>query len=125
MSRILADVEALPADRQADLLQLATQTRRDRAAADKALTRWLVDIGWHMQKLLAAYPTAAQVLADLESSHRPERFPYQSRTAVADVLRCVLASDLGQAPPPGVMEILQGPVVDVLYGGELPLAPPR
>ena len=123
MLRILTDLEALPAERQADLLQLATETRRERAAADHRLTRWLTEAGWSMQRLLAHSPKAGQLLEEMLASHRPLRFPYESRTAAADAMRCVLTFGVGLPPAPaGVQEILQGPVADVLYGGRLPTA---
>lgn len=123
MLRILTDIEALSPARQADLLQLAYETSIERRAADKALTQWLVQCGWSNQGLIEAYPSAGHLLEEMMAAHRPLPLPYEARTAAADAMRCVLTHALELPPrPAGVVEILQGPVADVLYDGALPLA---
>lgn len=123
MLRILTDLEALPPARQADLLQLSYETSKERRAADKALTQWLVQCGWSNQGLIEAYPTAGRLLEEMMAAHRPLLLPYEARTSAADAMRCVLTHELAALPPrpAGVVEILQGPVADVLYDGTLPL----
>lgn len=114
MQRIISDLESLTIEDRARFIDLAQDTRYERDAAERALTRWQEQSLWTSQYCLTFFPKAAALLEELLSTHRPLEFPYVARTAAVDAVRCAMLAGLQPSIPLGICEILCGPVEDVL-----------
>lgn len=114
MQQIISDLERLTVEQRAQFVDLAQDTRYERDAAERALTRWQEQTLWTSQYCMTCFPKAATLLEELLASHRPTEFPYVARTAAIDAARCAMLTDLQPPIPDGICKILCGPVEDVL-----------
>lgn len=114
MQWIIEMIENLPAEVAAQFVTLSEETRDERRVAECALSRWQDAAGWTNYVLAEQYPSATEYVDEVLQALRPCGLPYTARTAAVDAIRCSLIEDLQPLPPPGLTQVLCGPVADTL-----------